>query len=71
MSEFDESGRPVGEEDVIARIESDGLAVESDGRLKVAALAGLIRLAHLVQEAGLAGRRQLRVRIHLHLLSDR
>jgi hypothetical protein len=28
-------------------------------------------LAHLVQEAGLAGRRQLRVRIHLHLLSDR
>ena len=67
MSEFDEGGRPVGEEDVIARVERYGLAVEADGRLEIPVLTGLVRLAHLVQEAGLAGRRQLRVGIHLHL----
>ncbi len=67
VSEFDEGGRPVGEEDVIARVERDGLAVEADGRLEIPVLTGLVRLAHLVQEAGFTGGRQLRVGIHLHL----
>lgn len=57
LAEFDERRRPVREEDVVARIERDRLAVERHGRLKVAVLARLVRLAHLVQEAGLAGRR--------------
>jgi hypothetical protein len=67
MSEFDESGRSIREENVIARIESNGFTVESDGRFEIATLTGLIRLAHLVKETGLTGRRQLRVGIHLHL----
>ena len=43
MSEFDEGGRPVGEEDVIARVERYGLAVEADGRLEIPDLTGLVR----------------------------
>lgn len=57
MSEFDKRSRPVGEEDVIARVERDGLAVQADGRFEIAILARLVRLPHLVQETGLAGRR--------------
>lgn len=42
VSEFDKSGRSVGKEDVIARIECNGFAVKADGCLEVAILAGLI-----------------------------
>ena len=40
-------------EDVVARVELDGLGVESDCDGEVSCLAGRVRLADLLQEDGL------------------
>ena len=40
-------------EDVVARVELDGLGVESDGDGEVSGLARRVRLADLLQEDGL------------------
>ncbi len=57
LSQLDQGGGSVGEEDMVARIKSNGLSVQGDGRLEIPILTGLIRLAHFVQESGFAGGR--------------
>ncbi len=53
LPHLDVSRRPVAVEDVIGRVQLDGLRVKADGLLKVSALAGGVRLPDLLQKGGL------------------
>ncbi len=53
MAHLDVSGGPVAVQDVVGRVQGDGLRVKGDGPLEVPVLTGRVRLAHLLQEGGL------------------